>query len=64
MEITIRCGICDAECDTRFNYQHEIIATCPDCKQTLREDEIQIGDLEDEIFELQKKLITETIDRR
>jgi len=55
MNINIKCGICGSDITAHPSVTNsgyvEIIATCPGC----REIDKQIGDLEDQIYELRKQ---------
>lgn len=61
-EITldIYCGICGTACcgSTDFDYRYSsvrITIECPECQKHINNLEKQVGDLEDEVFELQKE---------
>lgn len=56
MNIKIICGTCGMECSGGFNHNQELIVTCHNCQNTLKRDEQTIGDLEDDIFELGRKV--------
>ena len=56
MKLTILCGRCDSECKVRLDEEDgNLVVTCPQCMADFKKNEKQIGDLEDEIFELQKQ---------
>lgn len=55
IDIDVKCGICGADIEPDIDYRQrdiQITSTCPDCDKTIKEFEAQIGDLEDQIFEL------------
>lgn len=56
MEFKIQCGVCGEWMHMQTMVSRtgsiEIVATCPSCKKM----DMEIGDLEDKIFELEKEL--------
>ena len=55
INVNIKCGVCGSDMAAHPSVTNsgyvEIVATCPNCKKM----DQQIGDLEDEIYELQRK---------